>query len=431
VVRATDFRRAFERLWQVPGDPLPSGAARYMEIVGMRRCAASPWSCSLSTGIVADDATGTVVFHLTRPDPDFVASLTSFAFAAPIPPGTPSPTAGEIVPGTGPYRMAERAEREIRFVRNPYFRVWSPAAQPDGYPDAIVWKLAQPSHEAVVRAIERGSADWTFDLIPPAQLNELRLRTDRVHVNPWYLFQYVALNPRASPFDDVRARRALDLAIDRRRIVAMYGGRDVAVPSCQVLVPGLPGYERYCPYTRSPSPDGDWKAPDLPRARRLVAASGTRGQVVHVWKTHELAIPSGFPAYVARVLRALGYRTRLHDADDPLGKEHQLEVHGDWIPDWPDASSYVPALLGCRGAQNVYATCDPALDRKMALAASLGSADPARAARLWAEVDRALTDKAWWVPTVTPLGVDLVSSRIGNYRFHPLWGFMADQAWVR
>ena len=67
----------------------------------------------------------------------------------------------------------------------------------------------------------------------------------------------------------------------------------------------------------------------------------------------------------------------------------------------------------------------------MALANSLQSSDPEHAADLWAEFDRAITDKAWWVPTVTPLGVDLVSSRVGNYRFHPLWGFMADQAWVR
>lgn len=67
----------------------------------------------------------------------------------------------------------------------------------------------------------------------------------------------------------------------------------------------------------------------------------------------------------------------------------------------------------------------------MARATSLQSVDPKRAAELWADVDHDIVDKAWWLPTVTPLGVDLVSSRVGNYRFHPLWGFMADQAWVR
>src|SRR5262249_55592957 len=98
--------------------------------------------------------------------------------------------------------------------------------------------------------------------------------------------------------------------------------------------------------------------------------------------------------------------------------------------EWLGPSSYMPGQFSCAGAYNVYHACDPALDRRMMRAKSFESSDPARAAKLWAEVDREIVDRAWWVPTVTPLGVDLGSSRVGNYRFHPLWGFMADQAWV-
>jgi YVTN family beta-propeller protein len=434
VVQAGDFRRAFERLWRVRAhSSLPPGASRYVDIVGMGRCQKSPWDCNLSRGIVTDDAAATVVFHLKAPDPYFLSSLTSFAFSAPIPRGVGDPTFGVPVPGTGPYRVANESAEEIRFVRNPYFKEWSPAAQPDGYADAIVWKFAR-SHEAVVKAIEDGNADWTFDLIPPAQLKALGLRApSQVHVNPWYLFEYIALNPHVAPFDDARVRRALNLAIDRRRIVRMYGGSDVADSSCQLLVPGLPGYQRYCPYTRDPSTSGIWKAPDLARARRLVAAAGTRGQLVDVFETTELAIPTPLPPYVASVLRSLGFRVRLHPPTDDITQERQLLVHGDWIPDYPEPSSFMQGFFSCHGAHNTdtYSYCDRALDRKMTLATSLQLIDPKRAAELWAEVDREIVDKAWWVPTVTPLGVDLVSSRVGNYRFHPLWGFMADQAWLR
>ena len=45
-----------------------------------------------------------------------------------------------------------------------------------------------------------------------------------------------------------------------------------ATPTCQILPPNIPGYVRYCPYG----------APDLRTARRLVAASGTRGMRVVV-----------------------------------------------------------------------------------------------------------------------------------------------------
>ncbi len=44
-----------------------------------------------------------------------------------------------------------------------------------------------------------------------------------------------------------------------------------AQPACQILPPQIPGYRRYCPYTRDPGADGRWRGPDINLARRLVA----------------------------------------------------------------------------------------------------------------------------------------------------------------
>jgi len=47
------------------------------------------------------------------------------------------------LPATGPYTIASyRPRRLLVLVRNPHFREWSKAAQPDGYPDRIVLHLA-------------------------------------------------------------------------------------------------------------------------------------------------------------------------------------------------------------------------------------------------------------------------------------------------
>jgi hypothetical protein len=54
-----------------------------------------------------------------------------------------------------------------------------------------------------------------------------------------------------------------------------------------------------------------------------------------------------------------------------------------------------------------------------------------RSGALWTAIDHELVDRAYWVPTVNAGVAELVSARLGNYQYHPVWGFMAAQAWVR
>jgi len=75
--------------------------------------------------------------------------------------------------------------------------------------------------------------------------------------------------------------------------------------------------------------------------------------------------------------------------------------------------------------------CDPALDATMERAAALQASDPVRANALWAEVDRALVDRAVTVPFASPHFADLLSERVGNHQSHPLWGTLLDQLWVK
>jgi peptide/nickel transport system substrate-binding protein len=98
------------------------------------------------------------------------------------------------------------------------------------------------------------------------------------------------------------------------------------------------------------------------------------------------------------------------------------------------ASDLIAQHLSCRGlraGQNAGRFCDPAVDRRIARAQSLQIADPRRADALWAKIDRALVDRAVTVSLVTPNATDFVSKRVGNYQFHPLWGLLIDQLWVR
>ena len=431
-VRASDFRRAITRAIR-GGSP---GAGYFRELVGGVAC--TPTRCDLARGVVTNDGTGSIVFHLTAPDQDFLYKLSVFGYSAPVPKGIPIRDATFApIPGTGPYRIAHATPTAIRFERNPYFKEWSHAAQPEGNPDAINWRVVG-SLAQEVQDVERGRADWIFSILPPWELRRLRVRFPaQVHDNQSLIVDFIPLNTTRPPFNDLQARQALAFAIDRRKIVQMYGGPSVATPICQPLLPGLAGYRRYCPYTAHPQANGLWSAPDLARARQLVAASGTRGDRIDVWATSEtLGVPPTVPEYIAGVLRSLGYRARLRYATlssltDAKRRSIQMSVDGDWLPDYPLPSAYLPQFFGCRGGYSHGYVCDPKLDREMQQASALQLEAPARAAALWARIDRKLTDRAYWIPTVNVHPPELVSRRLRNYEFSPVWDFIADQARLR
>ena len=434
IVQASDFRRAIERLFRL-GSP---GSSYFAGIIGAAACTRQSQRCDLSRGIATDDAAGTVVFQLARPDPNFLFKLTEQDFASPIPPGTPDhePSSG-APPGTGPYTIARADRTEVRFVRNPYFREWSHAAQPDGNPDNIVWRFVASQRDAATE-VEQGRGDWIYGLIPSAQHRRLRLEDPaRLHSNTLFEVDFVHLNTHRAPFDDIRVRRALNYAIDRAKVARLYGGRSFATPTCQPLAPGLPGYSRYCPFTLHPRPNGAWTAPNLARAKQLVSASGTRAERVDLWgEANDAYIPRSVPVYVAHVLRSLGYRTHLHLAPiasitQAMRRRHQLSADGDWLADYPDPSSYIPQFFACGGGNGNGYYCDPQLDRKMREASLLDPHNAAKATAVWAAIDHQLTDEAAWVPTVNVRDVELVSRRLHNFQYNPIWGFLADQAWLQ
>jgi YVTN family beta-propeller protein len=426
-VKASDVRYTFERLFKAR-TPRPDF---YEGIIGGRGCRNRPRGCDLSRGLVADDASRTVTFHLRAADADFLYKL-ALPLAIIVPAGTPA--VGEHpVPGTGPYRI-ERYEprRLLRLVRNPYFRVWSPAARPDGNPDAIEFRFSSDEGEQVT-AVERGRADWT--LVPDNRLEEVRTRyAAQVHITPQALTVFVRLNTTQPPFDSLLARRALNYALDRARIVDLVGGSDLAAPTCQILAPNFPGYRPYCPYTIGPGRGNSWSAPNFARARELVMRSGTSGMRVDLIVGSGKNVYTAGAAVVAATLRQLGYQvviSRLRTVEAFFAAYRRQPHRVDaatlaWAQDYPTASNFIVSLFSC----NPY-FCDHALERRMQRVLALQARDPAAANERWARLERELVDRAPLVPLVNPKQVDFVSRRVGNYQHHPVFGILISQLWVR
>jgi YVTN family beta-propeller protein len=266
-VRAADFRRGMQR-------QLTSGVAPayYRGILGAQACRPPPGQCDLSAGIMVNDAAGAVTFHLTQADPDFLGKLT-LLLAAPAPPGAPNHVINRapFLPGTGPYMIASyRPNRSLTLTRNPYFRQWSYAAQPAGYPKVIRFQqIADPGKQQA--AVAAGRADLV-DISWNGQSYASLATRYPARVYPEYKTYtgYVFLNTRRPPFSNVKARQAVSYAIDRARIIQLFhlGSPGQAAVTCQLLSADFPGYHPYCLYTTPPH-DGAWHGPDLATGRRL------------------------------------------------------------------------------------------------------------------------------------------------------------------
>jgi YVTN family beta-propeller protein len=442
VVRPEDFRRALEREYQA-GSGL---AALGVPIAGSEHCGPHHATCRLDGGVTVDDAAQTVTYHLSAPDPAFLYQL-ALPFGAALPKGTPGIGSGNIpLPATGPYLIASYSPgRQVLLVRNPRFRPWSVTAQPAGFPARISVRLGLQSG-AQAAAVAAGRADVMLDTPPAAALASLRRRVPQLmHTYALGSTYAMFLNTRLAPFNRIAARQALNLAVDRLQIARLAGGLELARPTCQILPPGFPGYYPYCTSTINPDPAGLWRGAALSQARALVAASGTSGETVTVSTVAHNPFKLAVGRYFLGLLDRLGYRARLRTYPDFLSYYRQvglastgtqLGVAG-WKGDYPAGSAFFGPLFSCASYQprkpyntNPAGFCDRQIDSQIARATALQTANAATANRAWQRIDREIMRQAPWIPLVNPLGIDLVSERVGNYQRTPALGILLDQLWI-
>jgi peptide/nickel transport system substrate-binding protein len=434
-----DVKATFERLFKIGNSP--NAGSWYNVIQGADACIKTPKTCSLSQGIKVNG--DTVTFNLTTADPEWLDKL-AVPFAFILPASTPAKNVNIPPPGTGPYKWVQYApSTQMKLDRNTFFKEWSAEAQPKGNPDTIIQKFGL-TPEAQVTAVENNTADWMFDQPPADRLGELSSKyASRVHVNPLTAVWYFAFNVREAPFNNLKARQAVNYATDRNALVKVYGGPKLAVPTCQILPPNFPGYQPYCPYTKNPG-SGKWTAPDLTKARQLVAQSGTKGASVKV-NTTTNTVDKGLGLYFVGLLNSLGYKATLQalspDIQYPYiqnSKNKPQFAFSTWYQDYPAASDFLDILLGCgsfhpnsNSSPNIAEFCNKGIQAKMDNAGKVGITNPDSANKIWAQVDKETTDQAPWVSMFNPKYIDVLSDRVKGYLFSPQWYFLLAQASVK
>ncbi|HSB76376.1 MAG TPA: ABC transporter substrate-binding protein, partial [Terriglobales bacterium] len=169
----------------------------------------------------------TVVFHLKQPQATLLWNLSDGAIGI-VPYGSGTDLALHPV-GSGPFQfISAQQDKEVVIARNQHY--WGPEPRLERVRFLVV-------PDATTRALElrKGSADLVINALTPDTVVALRQDPQlAVLTAPGTIYAYMAFNLRDPILKDVRVRRALAYAIDRRPMI-QYLWRGMAQPSASIL----------------------------------------------------------------------------------------------------------------------------------------------------------------------------------------------------
>ena len=378
-----------------------------------------------------------LVVRLERPAADLPARLSANYYCA-VPPNTPAKAGGvDGVPTAGPYYVAAHVPgRSLVLRRNPGYHGPRRGALAE-----IRYRIGVPANRGVT-AVQGGRADVVPLAAPdigpgadPPIVRRLTVRygphseaaragRQRLFTGPAPNVYWFGLNTRRPLFADIRLRRAVNYAIDRRALAEHTGGGEVGRPTDQIIPPGMPGFQDAAIF-----PLG---GPDLATARRR-AGNVRRRAVLY---TCNLPGCARHAQILRSNLRAIGIEldvrqfsiaemfTRINEGtDEPFDIAYQ-----NWFFDNADPANYINAPFG-PGGPNIRMFENPEFDRRMADASELSGAERYRA---YASLDRDLSARyTAVVPFATGSSSYLLSKRMGCVRLHPIFGLDLTKLCVR
>ena len=303
------------------------------------------------------------------------------------------------VVGSGPFKFKSRTRGStFEGERNPdYFVQDRPYL--DGYKFFI-----NPDTSVRAAALRSGRAWIEFRTMPLSEVEAIRRQLgDKVVVQdtPATGLFGVALNQTVKPFNDVRVRKALSLAIDR------YAASQVLYPIASLRdVGGLmrPGTEWAMPGAELQKYPGFGRDAEKNRAeaKRLLAQAGYPNGFKLVLKNRNVRVPYiDWGVFVIQDWRKIGVEA-----------EHRPVETAAWFADGRDTGSFEAIVSGTfnylddpdlflerytTGDSNNWGRfSDPRIDDLFAR--QTRAMDPAERKRLVYEIEKIVLDNAYWIP---------------------------------
>jgi ABC-type transport system substrate-binding protein len=410
-VTADDFKYSFDRVTN-PETQSP-GAGFFSSIVGYDDVSAG--KAKSLTGVTVVDPY-TLKIELTAPNATLLHVM-AINFASVVPKEEVEKYGadfGKHPVGTGAYKMADwTLGQHIVLERNKdYWKAGVPKL------DKITFEIGQEPVVALLR-LQKGEIDIPGDGIPPAKFLEVKNDPnykDLIIQGGQLQTGYVTMNVKMKPFDNVKVRQAVNMAINKDRIVKIINGR--AVPANQPLPPSMPGYDKsYKGYPYDPA-----------AAKKLLADAGFPDGFSTELYVYNTDPNPRIAQAIAQDLSGIGIKAEIK----ALAQANVIAAGGEpdqapmiwsggmaWIADFPDPSNFYGPILGCAGATqggwNWSWYCNEALDAEATKADSM--VEPSQKEereKLWGSIFTRIMDDAPWAPIFNEERFTMRSARLGG-----------------
>ena len=369
-------------------------------------------------GVTVDGTTG-LTFKFKSPHCDLPYQLTE-GTSVPVPKAKDTKTNYDNRPfSSGPYKIKTyNRGSSMVLVRNQY---WDPKTDPirNAYPDEYDFQLTVPLEAASQRLMADKGVDQTsvsFNRLDPAQVqqvvgnaaDEKRL----IQATSQFVWYLDINNARVT---DVNERKAINYAIDKAGILQVEGGATAGTPTGAILSPTTTGYQKYDAYPSTGN------SGDVEKAKQLLG--GKHPKLTYAYGN----TPTG--AKVAQKIKSSLERAGFQVTTSPIdpsqryiifgtrGNPYDIYIYG-WGSDWPSGGTVIPPMFDGRQIQpkgnqdDSYFMND---DVNSKIDAAYKETDPAKAAKLWAALDKEIITKyAPIAPLYTDTFTQLYGSKVGN-----------------
>ncbi|WP_421951138.1 ABC transporter substrate-binding protein [Pelagibacterium sp.] len=413
---------------------------------GWEQTSPTTWDFAIREGVTFHDGTAL--------DAETVANALNNRLSATVPARAFSPTAITSVEASGPMTVTITTAEELvtlpSQMASPATTILSPAAYEGGEVNPIgtctgpfeITEVDPNQYVSMVRFDDYWGTPATLDsgqirFIPDASTRGTMARTGEAQIVRLVPHSMVAqlqgdpglaiaevqapriaemlINTSRPPFDDVRVREALRMAIDTTGIAAaVYEG--LATPASGPFRAGEPW-----------APDIAPTPADLEAARALFAEAGVDPASLNITLLGYTAKTefNDVAVIIQAMLGELGINVDLRIAEyaaiepDMLSGNYDLALMSrGYLTDVPEPIGFLTADYGCEGSFNITQYCDPEFDALLDEAGA--TADEAGRYAIYAEAAQKVYDEALTVFLVNETLYDVASSAVVNYKPHPL-----------